>query len=65
MPFYTYECEACDKEFTLSQSLTFKDEDTVCPYCNGKKTKKIKMSWFASSDQKDSGCDTGFTWGGG
>jgi putative FmdB family regulatory protein len=64
MPFYEYTCGACGKEFTLLQAVTCKVEDTVCPYCKEKKTKK-KMSGFSSTGGEKSGCGTGFSSGGG
>lgn len=62
MPFYEYKCDACGEEFTLLQSVTCKAEDTVCPFCKEKKTKK-QVSKFSSSGGEQ--CSTGFSWGGG
>lgn len=64
MPFYEYVCELCGKDFVLLQSLTAKAEDTICPYCNEKKAKKI-LSKFASPGGEHSSCSTGHSWGGG
>jgi putative FmdB family regulatory protein len=63
MPFYEYVCEGCKKEFVLLQSMTAKAEDTVCPYCNEKKARKL-VSAFASSCGS-AACGTGGSWGGG
>ncbi len=65
MPFYEYVCELCGKDFVLLQSMTAKAEDTVCPYCNEKKARKM-LSKFASLGG-DAGCSTGggASWGGG
>ncbi len=64
MPFYEDVCEACGKDFVLLQSMTFKAEDTVCPYCNEQKAKKM-VSSFSSAGGSHSSCGTGFSWGGG
>jgi putative FmdB family regulatory protein len=64
MPFYEYTCKACGKEFTLLQPVTGKAEDTVCPYCKEKKTKK-KMSKFSLTGGEESGCAKGYSPGGG
>ncbi len=64
MPFYEYVCDACGKDFVLLQSITSKAEDTVCPYCNEKKAKKM-VSTFSSAGGDHSSCSTGFSWGGG
>ncbi len=65
MPFYEYKCEGCNKDFVLLQSMTAKVEDTVCPYCNGKKAKKL-VSKFSSSGSSGAVCSTGgHSWGGG
>ncbi len=63
MPFYEYVCEACGKDFVLLQSITFKAEDTACPYCSEKKAKKM-VSKFSSVGGEHSSCSTG-SWGGG
>ncbi len=63
MPFYEYMCEACGRDFVLLQSLNTKAEDTVCPYCNEKRAKKLLSKFSSSGDH--SSCGTGFSWGGG
>ena len=40
MPFYEYLCGSCGKDFVLLQSITAKEEDTVCPYCEQREGKK-------------------------
>jgi len=65
MPFYEYVCEACNKEFVLLQSMTAKAEDTVCPYCSEKKSRKL-ISKFSSLGGNNAVCSTGgHSWGGG
>lgn len=63
MPFYEYICEACGKDFVLLQSITARAEDTVCPYCDAKKSRKI-VSKFSSPGGEHSVCNVG-SWGGG
>jgi len=66
MPFYEYQCEACNKDFVLLQSMGTKAEDTVCPYCNEQKARKL-VSKFSSSSTEGSACGIGggHSWGGG
>ena len=64
MPFYEYMCEACGKDFVLLQSMNTKVEETVCPYCNEKKSKKLVSNF--SSGNGGSVCSVGgHSWGGG
>lgn len=63
MPFYEYVCEACGREFGVMQAVTFKAENTACPYCDEKKAKKL-LSPFSSPGGEPSECATG-SWGGG
>jgi putative FmdB family regulatory protein len=64
MPFYEYVCEVCGKDFVLLQSMNTKAEDTVCPYCNEKKSKKLVSNF--SSGSSGSVCSVGgHSWGGG
>ena len=66
MPFYEYLCEACGKDFVLLQSLTAKSEDTVCPYCNEKKAKKMVSKFSSYGSGEHASCGTGgHSWGGG
>ncbi len=62
MPFYEYVCQSCGKDFVLLQSMTAKAEDTICPYCNEKKAKKM-LSTFSSGGGDHTSCST--SWGGG
>ncbi len=64
MPFYEYVCEACGRDFVLLQSITTKAEDTACPYCNEKKSKK-QISKFSSYGSGASCSTSGLSWGGG
>ncbi len=65
MPFYEYVCQSCGKDFVLLQSMTAKAEDTICPYCNEKNSRKM-LSKFSSVGGDHSSCGTGSSsWGGG
>ncbi len=63
MPFYEYLCGSCGKEFVLLQSITAKQEETVCPYCSQMKAKKL-MSRFSSYGGDHSVCGIGSHGGG-
>ncbi len=67
MPFYEYVCELCGKDFVLLQSMTTKAEDTVCPYCNEKKARKMVSKFASPGGGEHSSCGSGggFSWGGG
>jgi putative FmdB family regulatory protein len=64
MPYYEYICEACGKDFVLLQSMNAKAEDTACPYCNEKKSKKL-VSKFSSGGGGPVCSTSGHSWGGG
>jgi putative FmdB family regulatory protein len=64
MPYYEYVCDACGKDFVLLQSMNTKAEDTACPYCNEKKSKKL-VSKFSSGGSGQVCSTSGHSWGGG
>jgi len=64
MPFYEYLCEACGKDFVLLQAMNTKAEDTVCPYCNEKVSKKL-VSKFTSGGGGLVCSTSRHSWGGG
>ncbi len=47
MPMYEYHCEACEHQFETMQSLHSIPQDTVCPKCAAKKSRRL-LSAFAS-----------------
>ncbi len=54
MPVYEYQCNACDYEFEVLQSINARQEDTSCPQCQQVNVHR-RMSAFASlvkGDQK-------------
>jgi len=64
MPFYEYICESCGRDFVLLQSMGAKAEETVCPYCNELKARKL-VSKFSSSGSGSVCSTSGHSWGGG
>ena len=48
MPRNEYHCEGCGEQFEVTQSLTVRAEDTVCPHCQAQKAVRL-MSAFASN----------------
>lgn len=47
MPLYEYLCEACHNQYEVMQSVNAKSEETICPKCNKKESRRL-MSSFAS-----------------
>src|ERR671918_530616 len=47
MPRYEFHCEGCGEQFELTQSLSARAEDTVCPHCRAQQAVRL-MSAFAS-----------------
>ncbi|MCG3114755.1 MAG: zinc ribbon domain-containing protein [Candidatus Manganitrophus sp. SA1] len=47
MPIYEYACLECKEQFTLLQSLSAKAEETPCPHCGERKSRRL-FSTFAS-----------------
>jgi putative FmdB family regulatory protein len=57
MPHYDYHCESCDREFTVSHSITEhtrKDEqrEIRCPHCNSQDVKHLIHSVFVVTSKK-------------
>lgn len=48
MPRYEYRCEECGGQFEVTQTLSARAEDTVCPHCHAQKAVRL-MSAFASN----------------
>ena len=65
MPFYEYMCGACGKDFVLLQSITATEEDTICPYCEQKKAKKLVSKFSSYGSGSSCGIGGGHSWGGG
>jgi len=65
MPFYEYLCRACGKDFVLLQSITAKEEDTACPYCDQKKAKKLVSKFSSTGSGATCGIGGGHSHGGG
>ncbi|TAK07604.1 MAG: zinc ribbon domain-containing protein [Candidatus Manganitrophaceae bacterium] len=47
MPIYEYTCQDCKKQFSLLQSISSRPEETACPYCGERKSRRL-FSTFAS-----------------
>jgi putative FmdB family regulatory protein len=47
MPVYEYRCEACSRQFEVTQSLHARIEDTECPFCHARQAIRLPSS-FAS-----------------
>ncbi len=45
MPIYEYECQSCNEELEVCQSLS-EDPLSICPSCDGELKKIISMSSF-------------------
>ena len=43
MPLYEYDCDDCQKDFTLLQSIEVNKAETTCPECGGANT-RYRMS---------------------
>lgn len=65
MPFYEYMCGACGKDFVLLQTISAKEEDTVCPYCEQKKAKKLVSKFSSYGSGSSCSVGGGHSWGGG
>ena len=63
MPFYEYVCKSCGKDFVLLQSMSAKEEETSCPYCDDRNCKKM-LSSFSTSGHDHSVCGIGSHGGG-
>jgi putative FmdB family regulatory protein len=33
MPYYSYLCDECHKQFTLERSISQRDDEAECPHC--------------------------------
>lgn len=53
MPTYEYECEACEKQFSLVLSIAEHDKKAItCPECKTKKVKQIVSTFIAQTSKK-------------
>ncbi len=54
MPTYEYQCQSCQKEFTIIQSISEHGKNPVqCPECRSAKVKQL-MSIFTAQTSKKS-----------
>ena len=53
MPLYEYQCQKCDKDFTLLQSASVNKEETTCSLC-GSGEVRHKFSTFSANTSSSS-----------
>jgi len=53
MPLYEYRCEACQKEFSVVQTMTEHEKrNVVCPACNSRQVVQKYSAFFAKTSKK-------------
>jgi len=53
MPTYEYHCQACDRTFTIHQSLEERDSTPVeCPHCQEENVEQVLTSFVAVTSKK-------------
>ena len=53
MPIYEYRCEACQKEFTVTQSMAEHDlRQNRCPDCGSDQITQLFSPFFAQTSRK-------------
>lgn len=53
MPTYEYQCEKCDKTFSVKQSISEHGKTKVlCPKCNGRKVRQLVTAFTAKTSRK-------------
>lgn len=53
MPLYDYQCQDCEKVFTVALSLAERNRGGVqCPGCKSKKVKQLITSFTAKTESK-------------
>ena len=53
MPTYEYHCQACDRTFTVHQSLEERDSAPVkCPHCQENNAEQVLSSFVAVTSKK-------------
>ncbi len=66
MPLYEYQCEGCDHQFTLLQTVHVRPGETTCPKCGTQKNHRLFSAFATKGGQADGlsspttgGCGTG------
>jgi putative FmdB family regulatory protein len=53
MPLYEYFCEKCQKEVTLTMSISERDKTTItCPQCGGTQMRPLMSTIFTQTSRK-------------
>ena len=53
MPMYEYHCQACDRTFTIHQSLEERDAAPVkCPHCQEPNVEQVLSPFVAVTSKK-------------
>jgi len=53
MPMYEYHCQACDRTFTIHQSLEERDAAPVkCPHCQEANVEQVLSPFVAVTSKK-------------
>jgi putative FmdB family regulatory protein len=53
MPTYEYRCQACNKEFTMVQSVAEHDQGKVaCPQCQSEKVQQLMSVFIGKTSRK-------------
>ncbi len=53
MPRYEFHCEKCEKEVSLTLTLSEREKgDFKCPHCGGTKLQPLMASFFAKTSRK-------------
>ena len=48
MPLYEYRCRHCEKQFSVTQSIHDRVEDTVCPFCQAQDANRLLSSFVST-----------------
>jgi putative FmdB family regulatory protein len=53
MPMYEYHCDGCQKDVTLTMSISEHDKATAaCPQCGGRSLRPLVGTFFAQTSRK-------------
>ncbi len=53
MPDYEFQCQKCNKKFTMAMSVKEREEEKIrCPKCGGRKNRPILGNFFAKTSKK-------------
>jgi len=53
MPLYEYFCDACQRDVTLTQSMSERERGgAACPQCGGRQLRQLVGSFFSRTSRK-------------